>query len=114
MDNSALYRSQGNTRFCANIFLRYLRLVSDCLHNCIVVNIRLVFSIGAIGINFGVNGVNGVTLFGLNDTILINSRLFPIRVDAEIAVHVDQFRLSKAIFLSKQTDARIPRNLCSL
>ena len=111
MDNSALYRSQGNTRFCANIFLHYLRLVSDYLHNCLVVNIRLVFSIGAIGANFG---VNGVTLFGLNDTILINSRLFPIRVDAEIAVHVDQFRLSKAIFLSKQTDARIPRSLCSL
>ena len=73
MDNSALYRSQGNTRFCANIFLRYLRLVSDCLHNCIVVNIRLVFSNGAIGINIG---INGVTLFGFNDTILINSRLF--------------------------------------
>ena len=80
MDNSALYRSQGNTRFCANIFLRYLRLVSDCLHNCIVVNIRLVFSIGAIGINFGANfGVNGVTLFGFNDTILINSRIFSVK-----------------------------------
>ena len=94
--HSALYRSQRNTSFCADIFLCYLLIVLDYLHNCLVVDIRLVFSIGA---NFGAIGAIGARYFRINDTILINISFFPIEIDAEIASHINQFWLTKAIFL---------------
>ena len=76
--HSAPYRSQGNTGFCANIFLRYLRIVLDYLHNCLVVDIRLLFGIGVIGANFGTNGAG---CFRINDTILIDSCVFSIKIE---------------------------------
>ena len=57
------------------------------------------FFIGIIGFNFGVIGIIGVTLFGINDTILIGNCVFPIKVDTEIAAHINQFWLTEAVFL---------------
>ena len=74
--------------FFRNRPLCCLRVFQDDAQDC--------FFIGVIGFNFC---VIGVMRFGVNDTILINSRLFPIKVDAEIAAHIDQLRLTKAIFL---------------
>ena len=83
-----LHSGKGNSQHLYNIFLRYFWIGSEDAQNR--------FFIGVIGFNFG---VIGVTLFGVNDTILIGSRVFPIQVDAEIAAHINQFRLTKSIFL---------------
>ena len=86
-----LHSGEGNTQHLYNILLRRFRIGSEDAQNR--------FFIGIIGFNFGVIGIIGVTLFGINDTILIGSRVFPIQVDAEIAAHINQFRLTKSIFL---------------
>ena len=88
--HESLHRGKGNAQHLSNVFLRRFGVSLQDVQNC--------FLIGVIGFNFGIIGVIGVTLFGINDTILISSRVFPIQVDAEIAAHINQFRLTKAIF----------------